>query len=141
MEYSKILIRAEMCTVGAAMLEGVNRTRAEKLNAAIARKVRSTPAPSTGKPLVMHGDTVHNLRVDQYVIMPDEDGIRRYEEYYSLGDAVPVCAQVMGIIFETGNKDDVESVMHSLVDDPEVAEFDGFCWKWFDPEVDIPAKD
>lgn len=140
MEYTKVLLRAELCTVAAAALYARDIELTDKLNKAIYDAVHSIKAPSTGAPLVMNKDEVKNLRIDHIVVAPTEETIKKYE-FNEVGDEVYICVRVLGIIFETGNTEDVEFVMNSLSNDPKVAEFDGLAWKYFDPEVDIPKRD
>lgn len=139
MEYTKILLRAELCTVAASALYARDLELTEQLNKAVYNKISNTPAPSTGKPLKMNKDEVKNLRIDHMVIVPTEETIHKYE-FNKLGDEVYISVRILGIVFETDNTEDVEFVINSLVEDPEIQKFDGFSWKYFDPEVDIPQR-
>lgn len=139
MEQTKVLLRAELCTVAAAALYARDIELTNRLNKAIYNKISTTPAPSTGQPLKMEKDEVKNLRIDHTVVLPTEETIHKYE-FNTLGDEVYICVRIFGIVFETNNTEDVEFVINSLVDDPEIREFDGFSWKYFDPEVDIPQR-
>lgn len=139
MEYTKVLLRAELCTVAAAAMYARDIELTNKLNKAIYEAVHNIPAPSTGAPLAMHKDEVMDLRIDHTVIVPTEETIKNYE-FNQAGDNVYICVRVLGIIFETGNTDDVEHVMNSLAKDPKVSEFNGLGWKYFDPATDIPKS-
>ena len=139
MEYTKVLLRAELCTVAAAAMYARDVELTNTLNKAIYSAVHNIPAPSTGEPLAMNKDEVKNLRIDHTVVVPTEETAKKYE-FNKPGDNVYICVRVLGIIFETGNTDDVEYVMGALTNDPKVAEFNGLAWKYFDPETDIPNR-